>query len=186
MALILGLVLITLPFLIQYFLPNYSAGIEIIAIVIIAYSIFSFMPTLASYLTAYDKKLKLISIFMIGLILSGFLTFIGYKNFGILGAGYFLIFTFFLGVSSAFLLVVTSLKEVMFWKLMKLFILFCPFLITLSLVYYINSLISFNNLSDDIVLLLRLSIFFILTSCPIFILNSYFDSLFDKITTLRN
>jgi len=181
MAIILGAVLIILPFLLNYLFPEYAAGLEIISIVIIAYVILSTMPPLASYLTAYDEKLKLASIFLIGLVLSGISTFLGYKYFGMLGVSYFLISTFSFTVSLALLLVTTKNKVDRNWKFIRLVNLFFPFVITLTLVYFIKPYISMLNIYDDMLLLLKLLLFFGFISSAILIIHAYLGGFFSKL-----
>jgi O-antigen/teichoic acid export membrane protein len=178
MAVMLGAVLIILPFLLNYLFPEYAAGLEVISTVVIAYVILSLMPPLASYLTAYDEKLKLVSIFLVGVFLSGISSFLGYKYFGILGVSYFLILTFSFIVALTLFLVATKNKANGAWKFSRLASLFFPFMVTLTLVYFIKPYIIILNIYDDTILLITLLLLFGFISSAIFIIHAYLGGLF--------
>lgn len=181
MAIILGITLISIPFALHYIFPEYADGLQIITIVITAYTIISWLPPLNTYLIAYDEVPKLSIILLFGLIFSGILSFIGHKYFGISGTGYFLIVTFAATILSVLLLVSMKGKIEDRWTALRLFNLFFPFAAILQLVYFITPLIEFINIYDDLFLLTKLLLIFIFISCTILIVHAHLSGFLNQI-----
>jgi O-antigen/teichoic acid export membrane protein len=180
MSIILGAILILLPFALNYIFPEYIDGLEVISIVVAAYVILSFIPPLASYLIAYDGILKLGGILLFGLLCSGASSFLSYKYFGIIGVGLLLLFIFLIVVFLVLFRVSIINKMNNRLRPLRLLNLFSPFLITLILVYFINPYINIINIHDDIILLTKLLLIFVFLSSFILFIHAYLSGLLKK------
>lgn len=134
MPLLLGISILTLPYLLNYFFPAYLDGLNLIIIVLFAYTAFSVNSTYNFFLIAHDKKRKLFFILLPMIITLGLLIYISHSLFGLEGAAFSLFVCFLAQFFFTTKLINSSFLPEKKWSILNLSSLFFPILI--CVIYY--------------------------------------------------